>query len=858
MAGDSYAGDIADHPACRPLFEAWVGTDPAHRRRLAAAPAVPGPIALRSRYRHLLDPATDPGPLDPDLSFEDWVLVLRLETAGDDALRSGAYAEAAAAFDELLAHGANGAMWPAAVHAHIGLGDLHREQDRVETALREYESAVRAADGYRFGRMRALVGSAYLALRGHSAELAFEQFEEAAALAGTLGDPVYSGNALLGAAECAERLGRFEAAERHARAAFEAATAVRSSLGQGNAAQRLGALLHRLGRRDEAWEWFDRGLAAAQQDMDPNSLVNLRSLRGDLLLEARDLDAAEREYSAALLTAAAAGLVRGQVHARHDLARVVRGRGQWDRAAEMFAASTAAYKRIDDLLGMCNAMAKHAEAHERRGRAGESLGVRYDAVVEVESYRAGHKEERFQAEYRARFRKVYSDALAAATEHESAEGFAWVADFLAGRRLAGLLEANRAAAASDERHLLQELLTRADHGLLTGGNQDAPARREREERLRKLRALVVRHGGTERAVGSLDDLLAAVYLPPADERTALTAALPDGCHVLQVLLDPVREDVLRWAWRDPDGVSVLGEAAVPDGARRLLTVLRTGGDGHADERRSLTAGSLLPLAGLLPPGLRRALAEPGDHDLLIIPLGELWSVPWGALPLTGTADGRLLGESARFVVCPSLTIQQQLSARHATAPVADAPCPVDVWRSPLVRWHPLDLFERDRRWAPRRLASAAEARARLLDDADLVVVAGHGRPAPGIGHYLELAEDEWLLPVDLIGAGPPRRLVMITCWGSVYPGGVPSDPVSLATLALAGGTTEILATVGELGDSALATRYVEMVLGQLPSCSAAEAVRRATRRLLAGPRIREQPVHHWAPLVPIGTLTPTP
>ncbi|GAA2285424.1 hypothetical protein GCM10010415_64260 [Streptomyces atrovirens] len=856
--GDSYVTDIAGHPACEVLLAAWQSPDAGRRRALVRDIEVPGPIALRSRYRMLLDDAAPPGTWNPGMTPEAWVRQLRLETEGDNAVRSGAHTAALAAFRALLEEETGSRPQLPAVHAHIGLGNIAMEQDRIEAAAEHFEKATVVADAsaYRFGRLRALVPWAYMTLWNHSAELALDQFREAAGIATALDDPVYRGNALLGAAECAQWLGDRAQAEQHGKDAYATFSAVRSALGQGNAAQRLAGWMHRWGRHAEAWEWLGPAMTAFQQDGNPTGLVNVHSLRGDLYLDDRRFDDAAGEYDKALELATAAGLPRARAHAAQDLARTARSRGNWAEAVELFTRSLERYRELGDLLGMSNAMSKLAEAQEQHGSPEDALRTWREAVVEVESYRADHREERFQNEYRGRFRDVYKEALSAAEKHHSPETFAVVADFLAGRRLAGLLEANSAALAGDEPDRLQELLAGADRRLLAHRRSSRPDKdrsddERRENRIRRLGAFEFRRQDEPRADKSLDDLLAAVYLPPADEGGALLEALPDGCHTLQVLLDPADEDLVRWSWSAPGARSSMGSLRLSPTALDLLSVLRSGE--RATERLALTVDDLRPLSALLPPGLITALSAGGPQDLLIVPAGELWVVPWGALPLEG---GLVLGEAARFVICPSLTIQRQLTTRYAEAlrtPSPRSALEVDVWRSPLVRHHRMDLFERDRRWNPRRLSSAAEARGAICDGRELMVLAGHGRPLPGAGHYLELDENEWLLPADLLGQRPPRRLALIACWGSAYPGRAPSDPISVATLALAGGSDEVLATVGELGDSTLAGRYVEMVLHALPENTMATAVHRSTRRLLAGRGVRSRPVHDWAPLIPIGT-----
>ncbi|MET8979383.1 tetratricopeptide repeat protein [Streptomyces sp. NPDC004539] len=857
--GDSYVEDIAEHPQCQALFTAWHCPDAERRRALLRDIKLPGPIALRSRYRMLLDPEAPPGPWNPELTPEAWARELRLETEGDNAVRSGSLAVAHTAFRTLLEEASEGRPRLSTVHAHFGLGRVAMEANDIETAAEHFETAVAVADdsAYRFGHAQTLTHWAYMTLWHHSAELALEQFREAAGIAGALNDPVYQGNALLGAAECAERLGDLDLMEQLGKDAYDTFVRVRSAHGQGNAAQRLAGWLHRRGRHADAWQWLDLGLAAFQQDGNPTGLVNLHSVRGDLYLEERRFDEAEAEYTKCLALSTSAGLSRGRAHAVHDLGRTARGRGEWAEAAEQFTESLERYRELGDLLGMSYALGKLAEAQEECGRTDDALRTWREAVMEVESYSADHQEERFQEEYRRRFRTVYQGSLSAAEKHRSAETFAVVADFLAGRRLAGLLEANATAVAGDELHRLQGLLAVADRSLLSHrrtarSDEDRLDGERREKRIRRLGALELRPGAAESpADKSLDDLLAAVYLPPSDEGGALLEALPAGCHALQILLDPVEKDLVRWSWSAPGYRPTMGSLRLTAAALELLTVLSSGH--QAAKRQALTADDLRPLSALLPPPLIAALTASGSQDLVIVPAGELWRVPWGAIPLVG--GGLLLGEAAKFVVCPSLTIQRQLAARdHAPLPTR-SPLDVDVWRSPLVRWHPLDVFQ-DRRWNPRRLSSAAEARQAIYAGRELMVLTGHGRPRTETGHYLELDRDDWLLPTDLLGRRPPRRLALIACWGTAYPGRTPSDPISVATLALAGGSDEVLATVGELGDSVPATRYVEMVLDALPENTMAAAVHQATGRFLARRQHRSLPMHHWAPLIPIGTHRP--
>jgi CHAT domain/Tetratricopeptide repeat len=852
--------DITVHPCAQPLLMAWQSAGHQARRELLRELPVPGPIALRSRYRHLRDPQAPPGPWDPEWKVATWNAVLRLETEGDEALRRNDAPAAISAFTALLGLKLTESLPVTEVNARLGLGEVGLADENAESASSYYETALElaTASGYRFGQLRALVGLGYMTLQFHSAAAALRLFTDAVALAGELGDLAYEGNAQLGMAECQERLGNLESAVEHAAEAHRISDGIGSPLGRGNAAQRLGAMLHRLGRRDEARTWLERAHAAFIEAHNPMGLTNVLSGLGDLLLHNDDPDGAERAYREGLHAAEAARLPRSRAHALQDLARVTLVRGDWAAAAGQFRTALVAYREIDDLLGMSNASDKLARCQARLGRAGDALRVRMDAVFDIEEYRATHRDERSQREYRDRFAAAYAAALAAATTAGEAGAFAVVADCLAGRRLAGLFaETARAAAApAGELSLLQELLVRADQRLIgdrrarsaadqgpPGMPDDNQARRERVIRL--LGAVGIRHGLANQAEASLDDVLAAVYLPPADEGDALLAALPDGCHMLQLLIDPQDATLARWLWRNADGTVRVGSTALSAAAADLITLLQR----DDDQRANLRLGHLSPLGELLPEPLRAALATGHEHRLILVPVGELWLVPWSAVEVTRR---RVLGEAADYVVCPSLLVQRQLASRGAASP-GPAPRPADLWRSPFVRHHELARFQADPAWHVTRIPSSAQARERLRDGSHTMVLTGHGRPAPGLGHYLELEQDEWLVPADLIGTRPPRRMVLIACWGGAIPGRGPTDPLSLATLALAAGSSEILATVGELADSEPASLYVEEALAGVAGGSVSAALHAATRWLLRDDAMRAERVHHWAPLVPLGT-----
>ncbi|WP_131738716.1 tetratricopeptide repeat protein [Actinomadura roseirufa] len=818
------------------VFTAWRASGEARRAPLDGL-GIPRDIALRSRYLHLLDPEAPPGPWDPGLTREHWDEIIRVETDLDRAVRRDDLDGARDLCARLRDLEPSAGHRVVTVHARLALGDVARARDDAEGAVGEYEAvlAICRDDGYRFGRMRALVALGYVTLMYHSAGAARTRFGEALDLAHALGDLGYGANAALGLAECHERLGDLPAAADLARTALAAFDDLGNALGRANAAGRLGAVLHRLGDAEGARACHERAFTDCQRVRNPMGITNALSGLADIMLDEGRHDGAEEYFLAALRTAEHAGLARSRAHALQDLGRVAHAREDWAASAERFELALAAYQDLDELLGMGNAAHRLAQSYERLGDPAESLRVRVQAVFAVEEYRATHRDERSQAEYRARFGATYSMALEGASRHGYPGTFALVADCLAGRRLAGLLEETvRLEADGRERSSLSDLLERADRNL-TG---------ETGRRARVVRSLGVPAAPAPEGT-PIDDMLAALYLPPAESGDGLLDALPGGCHVLQVLLDPQDGSRLRWLWRDAGGEVRLGGTELTERAVELIRLLQ----GNDDRRAALRPADLGPLSALLPDGLRDALAAGGGHRLLLVPVGELWLVPWSAVPVTAS---RMLGEAACYVLCPSLTVQRRLASRDRAAPAR--PQRVHVWRSPLIRRHALETLETDAGWDVEALPSAAAARDCFGAGVDAMIVTAHGRPAPGPIHYLELDRDARLRPVDLIGRRPPHRLVAIACWGGAVPDRPPTDPLSLATIALAGGSAEVLATVGELGDTFVATRYVEEFLAAMPGRPIWEALHEATRWLLGQEGVRAERVHHWAPLVPMGTF----
>ena len=148
--------------------------------------------------------------------------MLTLESEGDLAISHNDVARAGTAF--AACSGLTSPIQPPGRRARpIGLGDIGLATDDSQRAASGYETAFALARAvrYRFGQLRALVGLGYVTLMYHTGATALERFGEAVELAKALDDPVYEGNAALGASECLDRLGDLEKAVGYATEAYE-------------------------------------------------------------------------------------------------------------------------------------------------------------------------------------------------------------------------------------------------------------------------------------------------------------------------------------------------------------------------------------------------------------------------------------------------------------------------------------------------------------------------------------------------------------------------------------------------------------------------------------------------------------
>jgi tetratricopeptide (TPR) repeat protein len=805
---------------------------------------MPGALGLRGRFHLLTDPEVPALPGEQfQVSWDTWQRQLELTDVADAALIANDGATAENALTALRATHEDGLHPLPEVDALVGLGDAARQADRFEEAAASYEAAMElaAAGHYRFGLVRALVSVGYLTLLSGSARQAAGTFQRAAGLARELDERVYLAAALTGLGDALVRLHEDSDAERALAEALQLCEFLRADVGIVNAAQQLGDLYRSRKRLDEAKAVLARALEAAKRSGTLIGEVNAYDGLGEVSLGLGDLDGARQSYLRAYELSVEHGYRRGEAWALYGLGRCGYALDLWQEAYQLFEGALEANQELGDLPSSATALDGMARAAAAMDEFAAETRARVDAVLAIEAMRSSQDRHQYQQEYRERFAVVYSAAIRAAVRNDDPVAFITVFENLAGRRLAGLLEKIPARPVVENAQMASHVLATASNLPLDGG--DFPtSTASAERRARLIGRLALRGGMPETVERAIADIAAALYRSfSPDDAGPLLGRAATHTDVLLVTLVPGANHQIAWLRAGPGRETRSGVQEIAGTVQQLVASLAR--DGLPPLARP---GAVSGFADLLPGEAFEGLAD--DAPLLIVPLGGLWALPWPAVPV----GGAFLGERFTLAVAPSLTLADHV---HGSGELP-RPRTVGQWRSPQIRYHELVAFADDARVTLDSFGSADAALAAVTSGRghDLVVIAGHGRPAPGMVHYLELAPQVLLTPALLLDARTPDQIVLAACWGAHAPGAADSDPLTLATIALTRGSQAVLATTSELADDPLASRFLNGVLHRLPSSSMPVALREMTRRFLADPRNRDGYLSRWAPLITVGDV----
>lgn len=808
------------------LHQLWVRAGSPSTPLAAAQLPVPGRLALRCRYELLTSGHTVGAPAGLfAITERAWREQLADSDRGQQALEDNDTPTAREAFNAVIdAHDRSLHPLPL-IDALIGLADADRQDENTCAALRNYARALPAAKEcrYTYGQVRAGIALGYLHLRVSSAQTARDEFAAAAAIADRHDWRIERANALTGLGEAHQRLDKPFEAMKALLAALSIFDVLKSSQGIANATMQLGEVCRRRMWLDDAEGWYRQAVGASAGL--PIAMSNALDGLGEIHLATGDHDAAVADHTAAM-AAAGPTYPRGRAHAITGLARCAVAVGDWRQAITHFASSAQLYAEIDDLPSAATTLTGLARCHYALGDIEESLHHRLEAWRLIETARAAQPGNEAQSEYFERYSNVYEMALRVAVEATDPHAFLAVFESIAGRRLAGLMTG--VAEDSSDARLLAQLVLEAD---ARAG--------ERRSLTRALGSVGLRAALPGLARDAFHATLAALYSPfDIDQVDALWNQVDTGDAYLLLVAALRRPTEVVWLLKPPEGPVHMGLNDLDDDAARLVDELHSRGL----PLQALPA-DVAALSGLLPAVLLE-LIEP-DAPLTVVPAGRLWAVPWAAAPVS---PGEYLGERNALCVAPSLN-----AVAHSCGGQREPPgAAIAHWTSPAVCWHRFDVY-RDATTPTTALRNADECRNAILNaDHDVVAVLSHGRPVRDLVHYLELDEDTALTPSDMLHASPPPTLVLIACWGAHAPDQGWGDPLSIATLALAQGSTRIAATTSELLDDGASSHYINMFLYAARQQPLPRAHQIATRRWLSKPEYRGGYLSRWAPLTMVG------
>jgi len=235
---------------------------------------------------------------------------------------------------------------------------------------------------------------------------------------------------------------------------------------------------------------------------------------------------------------------------------------------------------------------------------------------------------------------------------------------------------------------------------------------------------------------------------------------------------------------------------------------------------SAVSGSARKQSALLDEQLIRPIVDLiGDRDLVVVPTGALYAVPWGVLP--------------------SLHCRPTVVAPSATAWLAAEQAVARGGRTVLVRGPglPAAVGEIDKLAAHHRTArmlSGEEATVaavlKALDGANLAHIAAHGahEPENALFSRLEL-EDGALFAHEMASlTRPPRHVVLAACelaLNRIRPG---DEALGFASALLASGSQTVIAPVSKVGDQASAAAMDDyhrlLAAGARPAVALADAI----------------------------------
>lgn len=631
---------------------------------------------------------------------------------------------------------------------------------------------------------------------------------------------------------------------------------------------------HFLGARARPVDWssveerFESALRLYREVDCGRGEAHALLMLGDLALERDDFEAAGERLNAAVALYRRLGDRLGEANARVGCGRVASRTGPRQAAIEHLQAALQLYRQRKNLWGEAQALF-HLSEHlvswagarsdpERLSSCRLALEFALQAVRVFELVRTSQGSAATRGDVYRHGRRLYLLALRLAAAVGDGRAALEVSEAARAEGVAALLRSGRPQFGSELGELLARIRLLETDGRDGGGGRDEGAIASADV---KAAGQAIRQDALEAMYRQLGELtstsFSAAYAPSSatGDPALARVGLPAGAHALLYELDTA--DAEAWiaycTWLPPAGEPRVTQAVLGHGARRMLTRYAL-----CDPRAPYVGDPIVygQLAeALLPSELRDALTGRTRNDpieLVIVPAGPLWALPWGALRLS---DGRVLLEPAAIALAPSLGVQAALAGRESLRGVGGALVCVGSHTNldPRPELSTLaELFEGDlEQVAPGELIDRLT---RGPTRSHLVITAVHGQ-APGstsvgLDQHVDLGGGRRLRAADLLGIALTGDVTLGTCFvGSAItrPG---DEPLTLPTVALCVGAESIVGGVFAVPDQSTASvlgRYYRHLADGRP---AHQALRCAQLQYLA--EHPASPPANWAGLVTTG------
>jgi hypothetical protein len=242
-------------------------------------------------------------------------------------------------------------------------------------------------------------------------------------------------------------------------------------------------------------------------------------------------------------------------------------------------------------------------------------------------------------------------------------------------------------------------------------------------------------------------------------------------------------------------------------ASRLLEAMRTPVEGRPGVPKILTDAletevALAEVADALPDDLLHELAAGSDRQLLLLPTGPLWGIPWAAMPV----DGQPLVHHTTIRLAPSTALITPATAFDR--PLPQLPRVTGVIDTALAYANGSNTGDEllslvnDQRTFP-------QLDERSHGDVDFILC--HGQPRPGLAHHVEHGVDRYSAAEVLTGPEVARVVVLLACWSAACQYDRAVEPVALPTIALVRGADAVIGSQWALPFDALARMGVELL-----------------------------------------------